>query len=527
MSQRGNAPWRGMLLVSAEFGGTAFRSRSKTAETTPSTAGGTGTCRRTAIPVPKTLPVWDRAGAFGEERPESFRVIRAAPSAARCSDGPREKSVVSADAQLIGIVFMTISPTSRQDAEWTVRGTDRDEYTEVIRVVGEALLASESPAEREHLVRSRIDAEGYDRVLVAVDGDEVVGTVNDFAFEMAMPGGPRPVAGVTGVGVWPTHRRRGVLSAMMRRQLADIHARGERYAALWASEGAIYGRFGYGPAAAEMAVLVQRHHGVLRPDAPRGHGLRGRLADPEQVRPDLERVHREVAAAQVGQFQRAGYWWDHVVRDLPAHRDGRGPLRAFVVSGPEGPLGYALYRTRARWEEGGSQGEVHVQEITATAPAAWTALYDHLFNRDLTVSVVFTSLAADNPLHHLLADRSRAVPRLRTSLWVRLVDVPGALAERCYAAPGETIVEVADRHAPWNAGRWHLKADTGGARVESTATAPDLSLDVSHLGAAYLGQTTLNGYLRAGLLTEHTPGAVGRLDAALHRSEAPFCGLVF
>ncbi|WP_150245207.1 GNAT family N-acetyltransferase [Nocardiopsis quinghaiensis] len=411
--------------------------------------------------------------------------------------------------------------------EWTVRGTDRDEYIEVMRVVGEALLSSDSPRERERYLRPLLDAEGYDRVLVAVDGDEIVGSVNDFAFEMTMPGGPRPVAGVTGVGVWPTHRRRGVLSALMRRQLADIHARGERYAALWASEGAIYGRFGYGAAATEMETGVRIPHTALRADAPSDPGLRIRLADPEQARPDLERVHREAAAVQVGQFQRAAHWWDRVLRDLPEQRGGRGPLRAVVVSGPGGPLGYALYHTRSRWERDGSHGEVYVKEVTATAPAAWTALYEHLFNRDLVSEVVFDSLAVDDPLRHLLADGGRAVPTLYTSLWVRLVDVPGALSERSYAAPVETVLEVADRFAPWNAGRWRLRAGTDGARVEATDAAPDLSLDVSHLGAAHLGQSTLDGYLRAGLLTEHTPGAVERLDAALHRSRAPFCGLVF
>ncbi|NYH55417.1 putative acetyltransferase [Nocardiopsis arvandica] len=420
---------------------------------------------------------------------------------------------------------MTTHPSSR--TEWTVRGTDRDEYIEVMRVVGEALLSPEPPREREHHLRPLLDAEGYDRVLVAVDGDEVVGSVNDFAFEMAMPGGPRPVAGVTGVGVWPTYRRRGVLSAMMRRQLADIHARGEHYAALWASEGAIYGRFGYGPAVAEMETGLRRPHARLRADAPRDPSLRIRLADPEQVRPDLERVHREVAAVQAGRFQRAEHWWDRTLRDLPEQRGGGGPLRAVVVSGPGGPLGYALYRTRNRWERDGSHGEVHVQEVTATAPAAWTALYEHLFNRDLVGEVLFASLAVDDPLHHLLADRGRAVPTLYTSLWVRLVDVPAALSERSYAAPVEAVLEVADRFAPWNAGRWRLRAGTGGARVEATDAAPDVSLDVSHLGAAHLGQTALDGYLRAGLLTEHTTGTVERLDTALHRSRAPFCGQVF
>ncbi|WP_017569136.1 GNAT family N-acetyltransferase [Nocardiopsis halotolerans] len=420
---------------------------------------------------------------------------------------------------------MTTDPGPRPD--WTVRGTDRDEYPEVMRVVGEALLTPDLPEEREPFIRPLLDAEGYDRVLVAVDGDEIVGSVNDFGFEMAMPGGPRSVAGVTGVGVWPTHRRQGVLSALIRRQFADIHARGDRYAALWASEGSIYGRFGYGPAVREMETTLRQPHARLRPDAPRDPDLRVRLADPQQVRSDLERVHREVAAVQVGQFQRAAHWWDRALRDQPRFRKDRGPLMAVVVSGSDGPLGYALYRTRNAFERDGFHGQVHVQEVTATTPAAWTALYEHLFNRDLVDEVVFECVAMDDPLHHLLVDRHRAVPTLFTSLWVRLVDVPGALSERTYAAPAEAVLEVGDRYAPWNAGRWHLKADTGGARVEATEADPDLSLDVSTLSAAYVGQTSLHGYLNAGLVTEHTPGTVERLDVALHRFQAPFCNQVF
>jgi predicted acetyltransferase len=425
---------------------------------------------------------------------------------------------------------MTENPETERTA-WTVRGTDRDEFPEVLRVVGEALLAGDDQDTMAERALPFHDAVGYDRVLVAVDGEgdaeEVVGATNHFPFEMALPGGPRPVAGITAVGVWPTYRRRGVLSALMRRQLAGIRASGGRYAALWASEGAIYGRFGYGPAATEMETAVQRQYGVLRPDAPRDPALRVRLADPAGVRDDLERVHREVAAAQVGQFQRGSHWWDRILRDKPDSRGGKSPRLAAVVSGPQGPLGYALYRTLNKWADDGAGGEVHVEEVLATAPAAWTALFEHLFNRDLTHRVKFDFLAEDNPLRHLVVDRDRVVPTLYTSLWMRLVDVQGALAERSYAVPVEAVVEVADRHAPWNAGRWRIGADRGGARVEAVQDAPDVSLDVSHLGAAYLGQTSLEGYLRAGLLTEHTPGAVAGLDAALHRADAPFCGRIF
>lgn len=412
---------------------------------------------------------------------------------------------------------------------WTVRGTDREEYTDVTKVLWEVFLHAESQAtmlERERLV---FDAVGYERALVALDEDDgaVVGSTNSFAFQMTMPGGVRPTAGVTGVGVWPTHRRRGVLSALMRREIADIHARGEKYAALYASEGGIYGRFGYGPAAQEMRTSIGRLHSALRPGVPRDPALRLRLGEPDDLRADLEQVYEENAADQLGRFRRTEPWWDVVLRNGSRPEHGRGPLRGAVVRGPDGPRGYALYRTRHKWGADGSHSEIHVQEIVATSPAAWVALYEYLVTIDLTVKVTFDNLAADAPLRHLVVDHARMVPEPYTSLWVRLVDVPGALAERSYAAPVEAVLEVTDRYAPWNQGRWRLDAAPEGAACEASDDAPDISLDASHLGAAYLGQTTLSGYLKAGLLTEHTPGAVDRLDRALHRLDAPVCGLTF
>ncbi|MFD6099853.1 GNAT family N-acetyltransferase [Nocardiopsis flavescens] len=424
---------------------------------------------------------------------------------------------------------MTTPDSAR--TEWTVRGTDRDEYPRVARVIGEALLVAEDLDAVVERVRPLHDAEGYERVRVAVDevdGEErVVGATNHFPFEMTLPGGPRPVAGVTGVGVWPTHRRRGVLSALMRRQLADIHAAGGRYAALWASEGAIYGRFGYGPAVSETEAHIARPHARLRPDAPRDPGLSVRLGYAAEFRADLERVHGEAARTRLGQVPRTAHWWDRALKDAPENRDGRSPKQAVVVRGPRGPVGYALYSTRAKWDSDGPAGTVYVQEMRATAPAAWTLLYEHLLDRDLTARTEFEFLPVDDPLVHLLGNRDRLVREIFTSLWLRLVDVPGALSERTYTAPVEAVLEVTDRYAPWNAGTWSLKAGTDGARVEACDTAPDVTLDAAHLGAAYLGQTPLTGYAAAGLLTEHTPGALARLDAALYRPDAAFNGTIF
>ncbi|MFI6575976.1 GNAT family N-acetyltransferase [Nocardiopsis sp. NPDC050513] len=418
-------------------------------------------------------------------------------------------------------------PTPVPAPDWTVRGIDRDEFPSVARVVGEALLASDSPQGRTERLRPLMDAHGYDRFLVAVDGDEVAGSVNSFRFEMTMPGGPRPVAGVSGVGVWPTHRRKGVLSALMRRQLRDLRDRGESLAALWASEGGIYGRFGYGAASMEAELTVARPHARLVPDAPRDPALNLRLHYVDEVRDRVVEVFRKLAPTQLTRFQRADVWWDRVLADTPEARGSFGGLKVALVSSADGPQGYALYRTRAEYDQAGWHSELRVHELVAGTPAARVALYDHVFNRDLVAKVVVENTAVDDPLWNLLADRQRISAVPTTGLWMRLVDVPAALAERPYAVPVEAVVEVADRYAPWNAGRWRIKADEVGADVELTDEAPDLSLDVSHLGAAFLGQHTLSARVAAGVATEHTLGAAARLDAALRVAHAPVCGVIF
>ncbi|MDE3722871.1 GNAT family N-acetyltransferase [Nocardiopsis sp. N85] len=417
--------------------------------------------------------------------------------------------------------------TSRTgDPGWEVRTATEAEipdasrvFTTAINIPMEELLG----VERDHPV------DDPDRILVALDGDRVVGTANSHRFALSVPGGPRPAAGVTGVGVWPTHRRRGVLTAIMRHQLADVRARGENLAILWASEGGIYGRHGYGRAAHQHTVAVRRAHAALRPDAPRDPGLTVELAAPADVLPELDRLHRAALTRRPGGFPREGHWWGVRLWMLSRPRPDTSDLRVALVRGPDGALlGSALHRvTTQDGEDGLPAGKVTVHEPIALTPAARTALYEYLFATDLTVETVVVGLPDDDPLPALLADPAQAVRRTTGALWLRLVDVPAALAERSYAHPVDTVIEVADRHAPWNAGRWHLKTDGADTRVEATDTAPDLTVDVSHLGAAHLGRGPLTTRVDAGTAVEHTPGAAARLDTALYTPRAPLCDTGF
>ncbi|MBB6170834.1 putative acetyltransferase [Nocardiopsis mwathae] len=408
---------------------------------------------------------------------------------------------------------------------YAVRPIGEDEFPAFRDILGESLMFGETS---ESMNEVYLGLTEFDRTLAAFDGSRMVGTAVAHSFEMTLPGGPRRVAGVSAVSVWPTYRRRGILSAMMRRQLADIRERGEHVAALFASEGAIYGRFGYGRASQAVATTVDTRVAALRADIPRDPALRLRLTTPAEAAKELATVHRAAAPQRVGEFQRDETWWKAVLVDEPERRGGANAARCAIAEDDAGPLGYALYRTRSKWTDHGTPDcRVQVGEVVATAPAAHALLWEHVLTRDLVTTVATDMIAPDDPLFYLLADPSRAHRQSVDGLWVRLVDVGGALEERGYAAPVDVVLEVSDTHCPWNAGRWRLTADTEAARCTATDAEPDIRLDVSHLGSAHLGAQKLGAYRAAGLLTEETPGAVDRLDTALSRSDQPFCGVIF
>lgn len=352
------------------------------------------------------------------------------------------------------------------------------------------------------------------RTYGAFDGQDLVATAGSFAFEMAVPGAVLPVAGVTWVAVRSTARRQGVLTALMGRQLSDLHDEGTAVAALWASEPGIYGRFGYGPAAWVLALQVPRGAALLA-DVPRG-GLR--LVEPTAAA--LRPVYDAVAAVTPGFPARDDAWWAYRLHDPERRRDGGTPLQCLLTDG-----GYALYSVVGRWADALPQGTVQVRELVAVDAAARARLWRALLDEDLTTAVHAWAVAPDDPLVlDLLADPRAARPRLRDALHVRLVDLPAALAGRRYAADVDVVLEVEDRQCPWNTGRWRLSGGRSGAACAATTADPDLVLTPADLGAAYLGGTPLRGRR----VVERTPGALAALSTALGPTGAgPWCPQVF
>jgi predicted acetyltransferase len=354
------------------------------------------------------------------------------------------------------------------------------------------------------------------------DDDRPVAIAGSFDLTLTVPGGPRPAAGVTWVGVLPTHRRQGLLTGLMRRQLDDLHAAGEAVAALWAAEGAIYQRFGYGPAAWDVSLKVPSGAGFTH--EVKATGLR--LTEPDAA--VLAPIYDQVAQRSTGWAARGPEWWPFRLHDPEHRRAGGTPLRSVLADGPSGVDGYALYATDPKWQAGLPGGTVRVREIATLTADARARLWRYLLDLDLMARVETWCSGVDEPLLHLLAEPRSAAPTLKDNLWVRLVDVPAALASRCYAIDVNVVLEVADPLCPWNAGRWRLKGGPDGATCLSTTEPADLEVRATDLGAAYLGGTTLTARAATGQVVDLRAGRLAEVSTAFGwPAPAPYCPMVF
>jgi predicted acetyltransferase len=324
---------------------------------------------------------------------------------------------------------------------------------------------------------------------------------------------------VTLVGVRPTHRRRGLLSTLMRRQLADVHDEGrEAVAALWASEPIIYGRYGYGFATAAGLLKVDKRRVALRKPS----SAQVELLAPGDALDAMRAVHDALRPQVPGMLDRDGPWWEDRLRDHESDRGGLQPLRAAVTDDA-----YALYAVKPDFGEDGPAGKVQVREVLATTADARAAIWGYLLGLDLTVELSWELAPSDEPLPHMVANAADASLRIGDGLWVRLVDVGRALAARAYREPLEVVIEVADDVCPWNAGRWALRWDGSTATCAPTALPAALELGAAELGAVYLGGTTLDQLARAGRVRELRGGALAAASRAFQGERAPWCPEIF
>lgn len=401
------------------------------------------------------------------------------------------------------------------DSPLLVEVAGPNDFDEIARMLSSIYHGSVEPESHE-VERGIFEPE---RSLLVHDGADLVASVGAFTRELSVPGATVPAAHVTMVGVVPTHRRRGLLTQLMHRQLREIRdgAR-EPIAVLWATEGRIYPRFGYGLAAQRLSMECDTTE--LRLPEPAAVAGTLRLDRPAARQPELARLYDRVRVNRPGWSNRDERWWRYVLSDPAAHRGGATERRLVLHEGPDGVDGYALWRTRGDWDRTGPRALTTVDEVVAANPAAYLALWRMLLTIDLTRRLSCRA-AVDEPLLRLVNEPRRLGAQLVDALWVRVVDVPAALAARRYAAPVEVVIEIIDELLPENTGRWRLTGGPDGVRCLPTDEPAELACDVRCLGELYLGGASLTALADAGRVHELRPGALAPATVAFGWHRAP------
>ncbi|GAC1598865.1 MAG: amikacin resistance N-acetyltransferase Eis2 [Acidimicrobiales bacterium] len=401
-----------------------------------------------------------------------------------------------------------------------IRGVDEHEYGAFSQTLQTA-FGSQPTSEEVAGWRGITE---LDRSLAAFDGSRLVATAGAFSFDLTVPGDKTiPAAGVTSVGVLPSHRRRGLLRSLMIHQLDDIARGGEALAMLTASESVIYGRFGYGIATRHTSVSIDpRRSAFTEPLSDPG---RVELLDPAQVLDVVPHLHDKARRTQPGDIARSPAWWVLMVEDPEWYRRGK-PRKFWAQHLSESgvPDGYVAYRVAASSPHHGMfSSEVEVITLVALNGPAELALWRFVLDIDLAGQVTCASRPLDEPLRWRLSDpRQLQTTSLLDQVWVRLLDIPKALGGRAYGLDGAVVLAIHDPLRPDNEGAYLLETVGDHAQCTRTTRSPDLELGVADLGAAYLGQALFNNLAKAGRIIEHRPGALRRADQLFGSVVPPF-----
>jgi predicted acetyltransferase len=399
-----------------------------------------------------------------------------------------------------------------------IRTIAEDEFETWMRAIESAFGGHVSPEDVQN-ERKVIDPA---RCLAAFDGDNIVGCASSVVFEMTVPGGTIPTVGITGVGVVPTHRRRGVNTALMRRQLDDIRDEGFAIAALFASEGGIYGRFGYGLATFDAYVDIETSRSAFVPGS-EGDG-RVRLVERDAAKDRYLSIFDESRLTRPGAMRMEPNWFDYEFAEKHFGEE-RKFFFAFHETGKDVD-GVAVYTIKHNWS-GVPQNEVELYAFDALNSSAYAQMWRFVLDLDLVSKLTAWSRPVDEPLLHLLREPRRLNMRLKDGMWVRLLDIPRALTARRYPHDGRIVFDVRDAFCPWNEGRYALDARAEGATCEQTDDEAELLLTTNELAAAYLGGSTFSQLHRAGRVSEERAGAIGTADAMFAWDPPPWAMLHF
>ena len=360
----------------------------------------------------------------------------------------------------------------------------------------------------------------FDRSIATLDGEQFVGTGGADSFELTTPGGSVKTGGLTAIAVVPTHRRRGILTEIMRSHFDDVRSREEPLSVLRASESTIYSRFGYGVGTVDTSFQIERQHAGLATRIPTP-GL-VRLVEKDEARRNMPGIYEGLSASWPGFLSRSGAEWDVYVLDLEHWRDGMTANRFVVYSEGGDALGYLRYRVREKWEEGHAAGELLAEELMAVTASAEAALWRYAFSVDLIQTIRTRTRPPEMLLSAILADPRRMKVKQSDGLWARLLDVPAALAGRRYPVEGRLVFEVVDPFLPDVGGIFELEGGPDGAACRPSAATPELTLDIAGLSSRYLGDGSFRILHEAGRLTGEVD-AIRRADQMFGWYQRPWC----
>jgi predicted acetyltransferase len=405
----------------------------------------------------------------------------------------------------------------------TMRPVTADEFAAFSRAIDLAFGEHVTEDQTENWRR----LQPLDRTLAVFDGSRIVANSAAFSLELTVPGPRRlPAAGVTAVGVAATHRRKGLLTRMMTRLLDDAAERGEPLAILGASEGGIYGRFGFGVATWFQELEILRSAAVWR-EAPADTGRLVLLDEGEagKLLPPFYDRMRRITPGAVG---RSEAWWKMLLDDAEWLRRGEGKRFDVIHERHRGEVdGYITYRVKHGRRDDLRDNVLSIVELNAADDEVRLALWRYALSVDL-ITRVRAYAPIDEPMGWRLADRRALRTRtVRDMLWCRVLDVPVALGTRTYGVADRLVLRVEDGFRPASGGTFELEGGPEGAECRPTTAEPDLVLGSSQLGSAYLGGTRLASLARAGLVAEVTEGAVARADRMFTVDPAPWCDTDF
>jgi predicted acetyltransferase len=380
----------------------------------------------------------------------------------------------------------------------------------------------EQPGERE-LYLQRHEPE---RAFVALDRGQIVGTSIAYGFEMALPGGSlAPTGGLTDVTVATTHRRQGILTQMMRKQLDAAHERGDVFSALWASESGIYTRFGFGIAMHHERWNIPTAYGEFgyHPDF-QGHL---RLATTTEMRVIAPAVYSRVLRTRPGMLERPDAWWNLRLADSEHRRNGMSSFYFVVYEEKGEPKGYAQYRIKNQWMNKQPDKGLFLEELIAENDTAHAALWRFCLDVDMVTSIQTEHQPVDDCLWWMLAN-PRWLHRMPfDAVWLAIVDPVRALASRTYDIEHKLVLGLKNDFCTWVEGNYEVDASPAGVAVKRTTADADLTMLSSGLSACFLGGAPFTRLERAGRIEARSEAVLHKADQMFGNARAPYCPLLF